>query len=84
MQNENAKGQRFLVSQADTTSAKYYKNALEKAFPGIQLPDVEDSESKPVLDTKKVISDCGIFAYCKFCPTEIQCRRMFEIKTDCG
>lgn len=51
----NAKGQRYLVSNADTVPASAIIEVLKERFPGLKFKDVKPEDRKPVLDNSKVI-----------------------------
>lgn len=49
-----AKGQRYLVSNADTVPASAIIGVLKERFPGLKFKDAKHEERKPVLDNSKV------------------------------
>lgn len=49
-----AKGQRFLVSNADTVPNSVVIAVLKERFPGLKFKDAEQEDRKPVLDNSKV------------------------------
>ncbi|KAK9810012.1 hypothetical protein WJX72_003318 [[Myrmecia] bisecta] len=55
-----AKGNRYLVSQPNNVPAKSLAEALAAHFPQFQFPQVEESDSKPVLDSSKVQKELGL------------------------
>ena len=54
MQNEEAKGERFLISQPDTYSPSFFSTALQKAFPDLKINDLPEGPVKPILNNTKV------------------------------
>ena len=49
-----AKGQRYLLSNADTVPNSEVISVLKERFPGLKFKDAEHEDSKPVLDNSKV------------------------------
>ena len=49
-----AKGQRYLVSNADTVPNSEIIAVLKERFPGLKFKDAEQEDRKPVLDNSKV------------------------------
>lgn len=49
-----AKGQRYLVSNADTVPGSAIIAVLKERFPGLQFKDAKHEDRKPVLDNSKV------------------------------
>lgn len=49
-----AKGQRYLVSNADTVPGSAIIGVLKERFPGLKFKDAKHEERKPVLDNSKV------------------------------
>ena len=50
-----AKGQRYLVSNADTVPASAIIEVLKERFPGLKFKDAKSEDRKPVLDNSKVV-----------------------------
>ena len=60
-----AKGQRYLISNADTVPNGAVMAVLKDRFPGLKFKDAEQEERKPVLDNSKVsllYTRCGFHA----------------------
>ncbi|DBA85110.1 TPA: hypothetical protein ACH3X2_005833 [Trebouxia sp. C0005] len=55
-----AKGQRYLISNADTVPNGAVMAVLKDRFPGLKFKDAEQEERKPVLDNSKVREQLGI------------------------
>ncbi|DBA85113.1 hypothetical protein WJX79_005505 [Trebouxia sp. C0005] len=55
-----AKGQRYLISQADTVPNSAVIAVLKERFPGLKFKDAEQEERKPVFDNSKVQEQLGI------------------------
>ena len=49
-----AKGQRYLVSNANTVPNSQVIAVLKERFPGLKFMDADKEEPKPVLDNSKV------------------------------
>jgi len=60
LQNPSAKGQRFIVSQTDTFSQKFFTDTLKARFPGLKIRDGEDKPVEPVLDNSKALQELGL------------------------
>ena len=54
MQDPDAKGERFLISQGSTKSARFFTDALKQRFPHLKIADGKDEPSKEVIDNSKV------------------------------
>ncbi|KAL3160923.1 hypothetical protein ABBQ38_009315 [Trebouxia sp. C0009 RCD-2024] len=55
-----AKGQRYLVSNADTVPGSAIIGVLKERFPGLKFKDAKHEERKPVLDNSKVQKQLGV------------------------
>jgi nucleoside-diphosphate-sugar epimerase len=56
----SAKGQRFIVSQADTHSPKFFTDTLKARFPGYKIKDGEGKPTEPVLDNTNALQNLGL------------------------
>ena len=60
-----AKGQRYLVSNADTVPASAIIEVLKERFPGLKFKDAKSEDRTPVLDNSKVIKQ-SLACFCCF------------------
>jgi nucleoside-diphosphate-sugar epimerase len=59
-ENPKAKGQRFIVSQGNTTAPKVITDALKARFPGFKIQDGGNIPSEAFADNSKALQELGL------------------------
>ena len=62
-----AKGQRYLVANAETVPASVIIDVLKERFPGLKFKDAKHEDRKPVLDNSKVTANSAAGQQRCFC-----------------
>ncbi len=79
LQNPDVAGQRFIISQTNLHTTKFFTDALKARFPDFKIEDGEGGDDKKVIDNTAVSLLSSGFGCCVADPVAVQKSSKFSL-----